>query len=74
MGFDNYLQGKNVMVAILTYTGFNQEDSIIISKSAIDRGLFRVTTYKTVVYLRKRRGKIIRENSVSQGFSKEKIL
>ena len=60
MGFDNLPSGQNVMVAILTYTGFNQEDSIIISKSAIDRGLFRVTTYKTVVYLEKKKGQIIK--------------
>jgi DNA-directed RNA polymerase II subunit RPB2 len=61
MGFDNLPSGQNVMVAILAYTGFNQEDSIIISKSAIDRGLFRVTTYKTVVYLEKKKGQNYQE-------------
>lgn len=30
-----------VMAAILCYTGYNIEDSIIVSKGAIDRGLFR---------------------------------
>lgn len=39
--------GINVMVAIMTYTGFNQEDSVIINKSAIDRGLFSSTFYRT---------------------------
>jgi DNA-directed RNA polymerase II subunit RPB2 len=33
--------GINAIVAILSYTGYNQEDSIIINASAIDRGLFR---------------------------------
>ena len=39
--------GINVVVAIATYTGFNQEDSIIFNKSAIDRGLFTSTFYRT---------------------------
>jgi len=39
--------GINVMVAIMTYTGFNQEDSVIINKSAVDRGLFSSTFYRT---------------------------
>jgi DNA-directed RNA polymerase beta subunit/intein/homing endonuclease len=33
--------GENVIVAIACYTGYNQEDSIVINKSALDRGLFR---------------------------------
>lgn len=32
--------GCNVMMAIMCYTGFNQEDSLIINKAAIERGLF----------------------------------
>ena len=33
--------GVNAIVAILSYTGQNQEDSLIMSQAAIDRGLFR---------------------------------
>ena len=33
--------GANVVVAVLSYSGFNQEDSIIMSQDALDRGLFR---------------------------------
>jgi len=47
--YTNTLQlpaGENAIVAIATYTGYNQEDSIIINKSAIDRGLFRSMTLK----------------------------
>lgn len=32
--------GVNIMVAIATYTGYNQEDSLIVNKAAIERGLF----------------------------------
>jgi DNA-directed RNA polymerase beta subunit len=39
---NNYLypSGMNCIVAIMCDTGFGQDDSIIISKGAIDRGLF----------------------------------
>lgn len=39
--------GCNAMVAILSYSGFNQEDSIIVSRGALDRGLFRSTVFKS---------------------------
>jgi hypothetical protein len=39
--------GMNVIVAIATYTGFNQEDSVIMNKSSIDRGMFQSTVYRT---------------------------
>lgn len=44
---ENLPCGINAIVAIATYTGFNQEDSIIMNKSAVDRGLFQSTYYKT---------------------------
>ena len=39
--------GMPVIVAILTHTGYNQEDSVMISQGAIDRGIFRTTVYHT---------------------------
>jgi DNA-directed RNA polymerase II subunit RPB2 len=39
--------GDNVIVAIAQYGGYNQEDSIIINKAAIERGLFRSIFYRT---------------------------
>jgi DNA-directed RNA polymerase beta subunit len=38
--------GENAIVAVASYSGFNQEDSIIFNQSAIDRGLFRADTLK----------------------------
>ena len=35
------LPGINAIVAIASYTGYNQEDSVIMNASAVDRGLFR---------------------------------
>ena len=39
--------GVNVIVAVLSYTGFNQEDSIIFNRDALDRGLFRSSITKS---------------------------
>jgi DNA-directed RNA polymerase II subunit RPB2 len=38
--------GENCVVAIMCYTGFNQEDSKLVNKSAVDRGLLRATALK----------------------------
>ena len=39
--------GINAVVAIACYTGYNQEDSLIFNKSAVERGLFVSSVYKT---------------------------
>ena len=39
--------GCPVVVAIMSHTGYNQEDSILFNKGSIDRGLFQATLYKT---------------------------
>lgn len=39
--------GINSIVAIMSYTGYNQEDSVILNASAIDRGFFRSVFYRS---------------------------
>ena len=39
--------GYNIVVAIMTYGGYNQEDSVMINRAALDRGLFRSIFYRT---------------------------
>uniref|UniRef100_A0AB39JBT0 DNA-directed RNA polymerase subunit beta n=1 Tax=Florenciella sp. virus SA2 TaxID=3240092 RepID=A0AB39JBT0_9VIRU len=39
--------GNQTIVAIMTHTGYNQEDSILVNKGSIDRGLFHATIYHT---------------------------
>jgi DNA-directed RNA polymerase II subunit RPB2 len=39
--------GTQIHVAIMTHSGYNQEDSVLINKGSIDRGLFSATIYHT---------------------------
>ena len=39
--------GTQIHVAIMTHTGYNQEDSVLVNKGSIDRGLFLTTIYHT---------------------------
>jgi DNA-directed RNA polymerase II subunit RPB2 len=41
--------GTNAVVGIACYTGYNQEDSLILSQSAVDRGFFRSVFYRCYV-------------------------
>ena len=44
---DEIPSGCNCIIAIMTHTGYNQEDSLLINKGSIDRGLFQITLYHT---------------------------
>jgi DNA-directed RNA polymerase II subunit RPB2 len=44
---NNIPSGQQVIVAIASHTGYNQEDSLLFNKGAIDRGLFLATIYHT---------------------------
>jgi len=40
--------GINAIVAIACYSGYNQEDSLMMNQSSIDRGFFRSIFYRCV--------------------------
>jgi hypothetical protein len=49
MEYNNCLDlpyGENTIVAIASYNGYNQEDSMVFNQSSIDRGIFRADTLK----------------------------
>lgn len=46
--FHDMPTGINPVVAIMTYTGYNQEDSIIFNQAALDRGALRAFTQLTM--------------------------
>jgi len=39
--------GVNAIVAIMSYTGYNVEDAILINEGSVKRGIFRTTYYTT---------------------------
>uniref|UniRef100_A0A182JFS2 DNA-directed RNA polymerase subunit beta n=1 Tax=Anopheles atroparvus TaxID=41427 RepID=A0A182JFS2_ANOAO len=43
---DNYAMGTNAIVAVVSYTGYDMEDAMIINKSAYERGFAAGTVYK----------------------------
>lgn len=47
LNYKDFPNGINAIVAIACYGGYNQEDSIILSQDAIDRGLFRSIFYRS---------------------------
>ena len=52
--------GENTVVAIMSYMGYNQEDSLVFNETAIKRGLFRADT------LKKYHSEIVKNPSTSQ--------
>jgi DNA-directed RNA polymerase I subunit RPA2 len=45
---DEYPNGTNAVVAVLSYTGFDMEDSVILNKSSVERGFAHASVYKTI--------------------------
>jgi len=44
---DKLPYGTNCIVAIASYTGYNQEDSVILNKSSVERGMFNSVYYRS---------------------------
>ncbi|KAL6714634.1 DNA-directed RNA polymerase I subunit RPA2 [Lecanora helva] len=48
-GLDNYPNGMNAVVAVISYTGYDMDDAMILNKSAHERGFGHGSIYKTKV-------------------------
>ncbi|KRY09410.1 DNA-directed RNA polymerase I subunit RPA2 [Trichinella patagoniensis] len=44
---DNYPLGTNAIVAVISYTGYDMEDAMIINKASVERGFAHACIYKT---------------------------
>ncbi|XP_028963223.2 DNA-directed RNA polymerase I subunit 2 [Malus domestica] len=44
---DEYPTGTNAIVAVLSYTGYDMEDAMILNKSSVERGMFHGHIYQT---------------------------
>lgn len=49
-GLDNFPNGTNAIVAVISYTGYDMDDAMIINKSAHERGFGDGVIYKTKRY------------------------
>ena len=56
--FKDLPAGINAIVSIMCYTGYNQEDSLIMNQSSIERGFFRSAFFRTYFTEEKREAKL----------------
>lgn len=48
-GMDHFPNGTNAIVAVISYTGYDMEDAMILNKSAHERGFAHGTVYKSQI-------------------------
>ena len=61
---DEYPQGTNAVVAVISFTGYDMEDAMIINKGSFERGFGHGCVYKTKVILLDDEEKRVNSNGV----------
>merc|ERR1719192_151950 len=78
IGLDDYPMGTNAIVAVISYTGYDMEDAMIINKSSYERGFAYGTIYKAnfidlkeISTGRKQRGKFEKDSASDLIFDRD---
>ncbi|ANB15930.1 DNA-directed RNA polymerase I core subunit RPA135 [Sugiyamaella lignohabitans] len=70
-GMDQFPNGTNAVVAVISYTGYDMDDAMILNKSALERGFGHGSVYKVEkvdLSMKRRRGEPITQHF---GFGKD---
>ncbi|KAF8406488.1 hypothetical protein HHK36_008577 [Tetracentron sinense] len=79
VGYDKLGAGQNATVAVMSYSGYDIEDAIVMNKSSLDRGFGRCIVMKKLSAINQKYGnntsdRIIRPPKVGHGVEKMQIL
>ncbi|PHH69222.1 hypothetical protein CDD80_6935 [Ophiocordyceps camponoti-rufipedis] len=67
-GFDNFPNGTNAVVAVISYTGYDMDDAMMLNKSAHERGFSYGSVYKTHIITLKDGTRARAKKSVTKAF------
>ena len=76
-GLDNFPNGTNAVVAVISYTGYDMDDAMILNKSAHERGFGHGSIYRTKICdLEEGQRKMRSSKTVSRlfGFAPESVI
>ncbi|BCU70538.1 DNA-directed RNA polymerase subunit B [Stygiolobus caldivivus] len=49
IGYNDRPAGNNAILAVMSFTGYNMEDAIIMNRSSVERGMYRSTFFRLYV-------------------------